>query len=173
MRTGFHEDWLGGAERLPFHVIDRVRRAYVSSSDSHRVRSRHGSGRIARAAHHARLMRIAPPAPRRRPNPTTGHNRTLTQPVPPHRQERLLENHSLVAAPADLAPPDERRYRDADGLITMCVACHRMQRPGTEEWDRIPQWESSPPSEVTGGLCVSCFQQHYARYLPKSDDAVA
>ena len=84
-----------------------------------------------------------------------------------------MENHTLINVPTKLAPPDERRYRDADGLITMCVSCHRMQQPGTDNWDAVPEWEASLPDEVTGGLCVPCFQQHYARYVPKSDAAIA
>jgi hypothetical protein len=95
------------------------------------------------------------------------------QPVLPHRQERVLENNSRIESPPFDPVPEERAYRDANGLITMCVACHRMQRPETEQWDRIPEWETSPPDQVTGGLCTACFQEHYARYLPVVDDDVA
>ena len=84
----------------------------------------------------------------------------------------MEEDHSFTMA-ADLAAPDESSYRDADGLITMCVACHRMQLPGTEQWDAVPKWESSPPDQVTGGRCSACFAEHFSRYLPKVDDEVA
>ena len=102
-----------------------------------------------------------------------GRARKLSQTVLPPRQEPALDTHSYVESSVDLSTQDRHRYQDADGLITMCVSCHRMQRPGTEEWDRVPQWEASPPAEITGGICVACFQQHYARYLPTSDDSVA
>ena len=100
-------------------------------------------------------------------------NWQVTYPALPHEQESVVENHASIKAPPTSAPPDERGYRDADGLITMCIGCHRMQQPGTDNWDAIPRWEASPPDQVTGGLCVPCFQEHYARYLPHSDEAVA
>ena len=177
MRHWFFEDWFDAAGRLPHKAADRAFRAYASRAAPHGTQPHRRSGGTALLGKHRR-----PGAPRstqyrsrfarRRDFDFTDRDQTLTQPVLPRRQDPVVEKYDLRGSAAQ-APPDEHSYRDADGLITMCVSCHRMQRPGTDAWDSVPQWEASLPAEVTGGLCVACFQQHYARYLPQSDDAVA
>lgn len=171
MNHWFPDNWTDPSERLPRHVAGRPLLAALPHPlppgiGSHR---RHQTARLAPAP--------LPMQPRRRLRRHDAglifRNQRLTHPVLPHGQESVAENHPSFEAPPKPAPPDQRGYRDVDGLITMCVGCHCFQQPGTDNWDAIPQWEASPPDQVTGGLCVACFQEHYARYLPHSDEAVA
>ena len=173
MRYMVPEDWFDTAERLPHNAAGRAFRAYAARTAPHRVRTHPAPGWTLRFPRRSWTMLPGTPQPRTRLASPLRPSRTLTKPMLPHEQDQVPPDHNAIEPPPGLAPPDERSYRDADGLITMCVACHRMQRPGTELWDRIPLWEANPPPDVTGGLCVACFQQHYARYLPQSDDAVA
>ena len=172
MRHWLPDDLADPSERAPHHVAGRALRAHLTYSVPYSIRPHRRHPWTARFAKAPRPMHPGSPF-RHRDTGLMFPHRQVTHPALPHGQESVVENHASIEAPPKPAPPDERRYRDVDGLITMCIGCHRMQQPGTDDWDAIPQWEASPPDQVTGGLCVPCFQEQYARYRPWADEAVA
>ena len=172
MRHWLPDDLADPSERLPHYVAGRAFRSHLTNAVPHGIRPHRRHRWTARLAKALRPMQPRSPF-RHRDTGLIFPHRQMTHPVLPHGQESVVENHASIEAPPTSAPPDERGYRDADGLITMCIGCHRMQQPDTDNWDVIPQWEASPPDQVTGGLCVPCFLEQYARYLPRSDEAVA
>ncbi len=58
--------------------------------------------------------------------------------------------------------PEESLYLDEHGLILQCGYCRRIQRSdGSERWEWIPEWVENQPDNVTGGLCVPCYQTRF------------
>jgi len=64
------------------------------------------------------------------------------------------------------AQPSEETYRDADGLILMCMYCRRTRRSGdpTDRWDWVEAYAVQMPPRTTHGLCRSCLEA----VLPKA-----
>jgi|SRR5579859_1037959 len=62
--------------------------------------------------------------------------------------------------------PSEQTYRDANGLILMCMYCRRTQRPSHEsdQWDWVRAFAERKPARVTHGICKTCL----ALELPKA-----
>lgn len=58
--------------------------------------------------------------------------------------------------------PNEEQYRDASGLIYMCVDCRRTRwvSPDGERWVLIEAFVAQPPSRVSHGLCPECAGKH-------------
>jgi PAS domain-containing protein len=53
-------------------------------------------------------------------------------------------------------------YRNADGLITQCSHCRRVQRADdSPRWDWVPAWVSDPLPETSHGLCPFCYDYYY------------
>jgi hypothetical protein len=60
------------------------------------------------------------------------------------------------------AAPEDRAYRDDDGLITQCSHCRRVQRPRSRDlWDWVPAWVADMPGDVSHGLCPFCYDFYY------------
>jgi hypothetical protein len=95
--------------------------------------------------------------------------RVFHQTVYPLRQRRglVVVNSLAVSRPHEreahaVAPAGEYAYRNAEGLITQCSHCRRVQR--TDErphWDWVPEWVSDMPPETSHGLCPLCFDYYY------------
>lgn len=58
------------------------------------------------------------------------------------------------------AQPSEQTYRDANGLILMCMYCLRTQRPSHESdrWDWVRAFAQRRPARVTHGICKKCLE---------------
>lgn len=56
--------------------------------------------------------------------------------------------------------PSEQTYRDAHGLILMCMYCRRTQRPDRESdrWDWVRAFAEGKPARVTHGICKTCLE---------------
>jgi len=164
------------AERLPDDPVARAFRAYSSDASAVFAGSQRWAGpgtrththQGVRGGWHRSSVRSGPPSAAR-----DQFVRIFNQPVLPHRQEQLVPEHELTNQ--DVAPSvlDLSVYRDSHGLIAMCVACRRVQRPGTDQWDEVPELEQAPLDEITGGLCVPCFERHLARYSASQSEQVA
>lgn len=59
-----------------------------------------------------------------------------------------------------VAPSLEETYRNAHGLILMCMYCRRTQRAGvsTDQWDWVEDYAAQMPARVTHGLCKQCLE---------------
>ena len=57
--------------------------------------------------------------------------------------------------------PFDRLYRDANGLITMCMYCRRTRRnlPSPDQWDFVEAFAVSAPSRTTHGICKACLNR--------------
>ncbi len=57
-----------------------------------------------------------------------------------------------------------RAYRDANGLILMCMYCRRTRRANStsEQWDWVEAYVLQMPSNVTHGICKSCMKTELA-----------
>lgn len=53
----------------------------------------------------------------------------------------------------------EKPYRDANGLIVMCMYCHRTRRvtPESDQWDLVEAYAITPPVRVSHGICKACL----------------
>lgn len=81
-----------------------------------------------------------------------------------NRSPLVIANSLAASLPhsGDTQAGLEDRYRDADGIITMCCHCRRTKRPsGLEIWDWAPDFLRAPPRNVSHGLCGPCVQLHY------------
>jgi len=68
--------------------------------------------------------------------------------------------------------PTESLYLDKDGLILQCGYCRRVQQSGgSRKWDWVPSWVDEQPENVTGGLCIPCYQTRFPE-APPSERAV-
>lgn len=62
------------------------------------------------------------------------------------------------------AQPLERTYRDASGLILMCMYCRRTRRAGTsDQWDWVEAYAVQAPARVTHGICKQCLRSALLR----------
>lgn len=54
----------------------------------------------------------------------------------------------------------ERLYRDANGLILMCMYCQWTRRAGSvpEQWDWVETYAVQMPVRVTHGICKRCLR---------------
>ncbi len=78
----------------------------------------------------------------------------------------LIVNTLIFEAPHDHAHrtpelPDERRYRNARGVIVMCSYCRRIQHPAhPARWDWVPAWVETMPIDLSHGACPICRDFH-------------
>jgi hypothetical protein len=91
----------------------------------------------------------------------------------PLGSEGLLVCHSLVSA-ADIAGPRRRRpsaapYRDANGMVTQCAHCRRVQVATAQlaepDWHHVPAFIKLAPPRTTHSLCPICFMYHFKSML--------
>jgi hypothetical protein len=60
--------------------------------------------------------------------------------------------------------PVERTYRDASGLILMCMYCRRTRRVGaSDQWDWVEAYALQMPARVTHGICKKCLKAALTR----------
>jgi hypothetical protein len=83
----------------------------------------------------------------------------------PHR-DGFVVVHSLVAeAPLERASLDTANfaaYSNLSGLIVQCSNCRRARRGSDgDTWDWLPQLVTTPPDNVSHGLCSSCDALYY------------
>jgi hypothetical protein len=58
-------------------------------------------------------------------------------------------------------------YRDANGVIGMCMHCRRTRRSDDPDvWDWVPDFLSAPPDNISHGLCSMCFSYYYPQMNP-------
>lgn len=81
------------------------------------------------------------------------------------KHEGLLVINSLkVARPMFRKEhePDDKAYRDADGMIHQCSHCRRVQRQDTPtQWDWVPDYVAKVPVKCTHDLCKPCYSYYY------------
>ncbi len=55
----------------------------------------------------------------------------------------------------------DRLYRDANGLITMCMYCRRTRRnlPSPDKWDFVELYAASAPARTSHGICKTCLKR--------------
>jgi len=77
----------------------------------------------------------------------------------------LVATHTLMETrPHTMTPedPDEARFRDAHGMVTMCVHCRRVKRPSVDDgWSWVPVWVRQAPRQTSHGLCIECETTYY------------
>ncbi len=56
----------------------------------------------------------------------------------------------------------EHPYRNASGVIVMCMHCRRTLR-GEDQWVLVPEFLSERPENVIDGLCGDCLEKYYPR----------
>ena len=56
-------------------------------------------------------------------------------------------------------PIFDRPYRDANGLLLMCMYCHRTRRnlPNTDQWDWVEAYAADTPERTSHGICKDCL----------------
>lgn len=60
-------------------------------------------------------------------------------------------------------PPNAAAYFDANGIVTQCSHCRRVQHLGEiDRWDWIRNWVDDFPRETSHGVCTPCFRFHYS-----------
>ncbi|MEO8801134.1 MAG: hypothetical protein ABI551_24800 [Polyangiaceae bacterium] len=77
----------------------------------------------------------------------------------------LLVVHSRIEEQLHTAAEHSRGalYGEADGLITQCSHCRRVQRvDGTREWDWVPEYVARPLPTISHGLCNLCVEYYYS-----------
>jgi hypothetical protein len=59
-----------------------------------------------------------------------------------------------------MAKPFDQMYRDANGLITMCMYCRRTRRnlPSHDHWDFVEAYATSAPLRTSHGICKACLE---------------
>lgn len=78
------------------------------------------------------------------------------------RAEALLEQSQARAAELEKALS---RIRRLEGIIPICMHCHRI-RQETNEWQRLEQYISENSDAVfSHGVCPGCYQKHYGELL--------
>jgi hypothetical protein len=90
----------------------------------------------------------------KRPSTEDGTHRTLT-----------LNRYNLDLASTTLRmnPPFEEDYRNALGMIVMCMYCRKTQcnSPGGQQWVLVKEFLGKPPDGVSHGLCPECLDKQY------------
>ena len=66
-----------------------------------------------------------------------------------------------VSSRASIAKPFDSKYRDANGLITMCMYCRRTRRslPSHDRWDFVDAYARSAPARTSHGICKACLER--------------
>lgn len=65
-----------------------------------------------------------------------------------------------------IARPDERRYRDGDGLLLQCCGCRRVRVRGDEDlWEFVPDWIATLRRDASHGMCRTCIELYYGAHL--------
>lgn len=63
---------------------------------------------------------------------------------------------------AHSSPPQrsDQLYRDANGLITICMWCHRTRRnpEETNQWDWVEAYATTAPVRASHGICERCLE---------------
>jgi len=59
----------------------------------------------------------------------------------------------------------EEHYRDAHGVIVMCMHCRRtrLNPPDDHIWKLVQQHVDKRPNNVSDGICDECLEKHYPR----------
>jgi hypothetical protein len=103
-----------------------------------------------------------------------GGHVTAQKPIAETLNEIKNLNRLLERAAADLFAfvgrrPEEsaNEYRDAFGMIVMCMHCHRTRRSARvasgEEWEQVQAFMDQRPEKVSDGLCPQCSERHYPK----------
>ncbi|HTI51119.1 MAG TPA: hypothetical protein VL475_09210 [Planctomycetaceae bacterium] len=78
----------------------------------------------------------------------------------------LLLSHALVLdepMSRDSAEPDERRFRNPQGIIRQCAHCRRVeQQPPHAGWAWVPEWMARCPPQTSHGICPPCFGFYFS-----------
>jgi hypothetical protein len=80
----------------------------------------------------------------------------------------LLLEHSLVAERAHEGVSEnaiEARYRNGGGMIVQCSNCRRFRRADDTAWDWVRPWVIAMPRNTSHGVCTTCADFYYGRYL--------
>jgi hypothetical protein len=69
----------------------------------------------------------------------------------------------LLFCASSAMPYSEADYRDAHGVIVMCMHCRRTRRetPEGEVWERVDEHLSKRPRNVSDGICHECLEEYY------------
>jgi hypothetical protein len=53
----------------------------------------------------------------------------------------------------------DQPYRDANGLIVMCMYCHCTRRvlPDLDQWDWVEEYAVTTPASTSHGICAACL----------------
>lgn len=87
----------------------------------------------------------------------------------PVRGEAVLVQNTLVYESPREGAGDEtgprpgivQRYTDVQGRVLQCAHCRRTCRPGTAEWNWVPEIVRAAPPSTSHGLCPVCLEYHY------------
>lgn len=68
--------------------------------------------------------------------------------------------HQALSSGASTAKPFDQLYRDANGLITMCMYCRRTRRclPSPDRWDYVEAYATLAPARTSHGICKACLE---------------
>ncbi len=79
-------------------------------------------------------------------------------------RQGLLASHVLAFSREhpDVMAADDRRYRNANGIVRQCAHCRKVRRVGDAAiWDLVPEYVAKPPAETSHGVCELCMEYHY------------
>ena len=73
-----------------------------------------------------------------------------------------LNRFAHISEAEDVNPQSELNFRNAFGLIVMCMYCQRTQSYSVSppHWQRIEEFVSNPPRRVSHGLCPECLDKY-------------
>lgn len=58
---------------------------------------------------------------------------------------------------AERAESSDQLYRDANGLIMICMYCHRTRRNLSDQWDWVEAYASGMAARASHGICKACL----------------
>jgi hypothetical protein len=74
-------------------------------------------------------------------------------------EESIEESHRSPGSPFSF-----ERFRDHNGLISMCCHCRRTRlRDKENSWVWVPELVRRMPLDVSHGICPVCFDLHYLK----------
>ena len=79
----------------------------------------------------------------------------------------LVLTHQIEVAPVgerySVAPFEERRFRQPDGVLIQCSGCRRMRAAGSSPdlWVFVPEVVAHPREDISHGICGTCREVYY------------
>jgi len=72
---------------------------------------------------------------------------------------KLYRNPKSAPVGLSSVQMSDQAYRDANGLILMCMYCHRARRnlPDSDQWEWVEAYATATPTRTSHGICKNCL----------------